>query len=92
MHMLDMIFQHFAVNQNVTQICAPEDLKIWANDFVEVMLKCSRYIHESDGHDLEYKEAILGSYPHFLYILILYPNETIGVPDVDFRDVLYLGQ
>jgi hypothetical protein len=83
--------QGFAVNQNVIQVCSIENIEIWTKNFVNLLLEGCRCICEFEGHDERFKEAILGSYGGFPYVLISYFDEIIGIIDVNFGDVLCFG-
>jgi hypothetical protein len=87
---LDAIFQCFAIDQDVMKVCRNGDIEVWVKGFVNVSFECQRCIRESTAHDQELKEAILGTYRGLPDILISYPNEAIGITDVNFGNVHHI--
>jgi hypothetical protein len=49
--MLNMIFQCFAINQDVVSVCSTEDIKIWAKGFVNISLDGNGCICESEWYN-----------------------------------------
>jgi hypothetical protein len=74
------------------QIFDTKEITIWANSLVNVTLQDCRCICELKGQKNAFRGVISSSYYRFPYVFILYLNQTIGILDIDFGDVLHLGQ
>lgn len=67
------------IDQHIVQIYNNKKVELLSKDFIDVTLKTSQNVEESEKHDLVFKMVILGSKSCFLFIIFLNSYLVIAI-------------
>lgn len=69
----------FDIDDNIIQVYNHKNIKLFSQDFVNILLKYGQYISQSKKHYLVFKMIILDSKNYLSFVTLLNPYLIIGI-------------